>query len=255
MSEERSIQSEMGESELVVEHEQQPVYPRPKLYTKPILVQENSDQALDQVHPNSSLIYKVMKRTLDLIVSGIGLIVLSPVFLIIAVAIKVEDPKGRVLYVASRGGLHNAPFPCYKFRSMYTNADEIKDTLKSQNEMSGPVFKIRDDPRITKVGRVLRRGSLDELPQLINVWRGNMSLVGPRPLPVVEANAVNDIGRIRELVKPGITCIWQVSGRNNIDFDDWMKLDVEYVRTQSFLLDLKLLVKTIPAVLSGDGAR
>ena len=120
--------------------------------------------------------------------------------------------------------------------------------------MSGPVFKIKCDPRITKVGRFIRRTSIDELPQLINVWLGQMSLVGPRPLPMDEANAIPQFGKVRELVKPGITCIWQVSGRNNIDFDEWMQMDAQYVREQSFLFDLKLLIKTIPAVLSNKGA-
>ena len=137
---------------------------------------------------------------------------------------------------------------------MYANADEIKSQLMNQNEMSGPVFKITNDPRVTKVGRVIRKTSIDELPQLFNVFRGEMSLVGPRPLPIKEEEAVPEKYRVRELVKPGITCIWQVSGRNNIDFEDWMKLDLEYVQKQSLLFDLKLLLKTIPAVLSNHGA-
>ena len=120
--------------------------------------------------------------------------------------------------------------------------------------MSGPVFKITNDPRVTKVGRIIRKASIDELPQLFNVFRGEMSFVGPRPLPIKEEEAVPEKYRGRELVKPGITCIWQVSGRNNIDFEDWMKLDLEYVQKQSLLLDLKLLFQTIPAVLTNRGA-
>lgn len=141
-----------------------------------------------------------------------------------------------------------------KFRSMYANADAIKEQLMAQNEMSGPVFKITNDPRVTKVGRIIRKASIDELPQLFNVFRGEMSFVGPRPLPIKEEEAVPEKYRGRELVKPGITCIWQVSGRNNIDFEDWMKLDLEYVQKQSLLLDLKLLFQTIPAVLTNRGA-
>jgi len=137
---------------------------------------------------------------------------------------------------------------------MYANADDIKGQLMARNEMSGPVFKIKDDPRVTRVGRFIRKTSIDELPQLINVWLGHMSLVGPRPLPVDEANAITEIGKVRELVKPGITCIWQTSGRNKVDFDQWMMMDAEYVRKQSVLLDLKLLIKTIPAVLTSRGA-
>ena len=206
------------------------------------------------IQPNTSHIYRFSKRTIDIIGSSIGLIICIPLFLIVALAIKIEDSKGKVFYIAPRGGLNNVPFQCFKFRSMYANADDIKDQLMVKNEMSGPVFKMKDDPRVTNTGRFIRKTSIDELPQLINVWLGHMSLVGPRPLPVVEANAVTDTGKIRELVKPGITCIWQVSGRNDIDFDDWMKLDVEYVRKQCFLLDMSILLKTIPAVLSSRGA-
>lgn len=137
---------------------------------------------------------------------------------------------------------------------MYSNADAIKEQLMAQNEMSGPVFKIANDPRVTKVGRIIRKTSIDELPQLFNVFRGEMSFVGPRPLPIKEEEAVPEKYRGRELVKPGITCIWQVSGRNNIDFEDWMKLDLEYVQKQSLLFDLKLLFQTIPAVLTNRGA-
>ena len=209
---------------------------------------------LEDIRPNNGLAYRLAKRAIDLVVTTIGLILLSPVFLIVAVAIKAEDPKGKVLYVAPRGGLYNRPFPCMKFRSMYADADDIKGQLMVRNEMSGPVFKIKDDPRVTRVGRFIRRTSIDELPQLINVWLGQMSLVGPRPLPVKEANAVTEIGKVRELVKPGITCIWQTSGRNNIDFEEWMRMDAQYVKKQSLLFDLQLLIKTVPAVLSNDGA-
>lgn len=227
------------------------VFAEPEKLSDPDVSEET---LFERIHPNTGLAYRFTKRMIDIIATTIGLILLSPVFLVVAIAIKIEDPKGKVFYIASRGGLHNRPFPCLKFRSMYANADEIKAQLMEQNEMSGPVFKIKEDPRITRVGRFIRKTSIDELPQLINVWLGHMSLVGPRPLPVVEADAITGFGKVRELVKPGITCIWQVSGRNNVDFDEWMRMDIQYVMKQSLLLDLQLLLKTIPAVLSSDGA-
>ena len=207
-----------------------------------------------KIHPNAHLLYRVSKRLFDIFVSAAALVVLSPVMLLTAIAIKIEDPKGSVFYNAPRGGKDGVPFVCRKYRSMCSNADEIKVSLMEQNEMSGPVFKIAEDPRVTKVGRFIRKTSIDELPQLFNVFLGEMSLVGPRPLPVAEAEAITGIYKIRERVKPGITCIWQVSGRNNIDFDDWMKLDIEYIQKQSILFDLKLLLRTIPTVISGRGA-
>lgn len=209
---------------------------------------------MSAVAPNTSLFYMIIKRLIDIAVSGIALILLSPVMLLTALAIKIEDPKGKVFYNAPRGGKDGVPFICHKFRSMCSSADDVKASLMAQNEMDGPVFKIKNDPRVTKVGRIIRKASIDELPQLYDVLRGKMSLVGPRPLPVAEEDGVGGIYKARELVKPGITCIWQVSGRNNIDFDDWMKMDMEYVQRQSLLYDLKLLVMTIPAVLSNRGA-
>ena len=215
---------------------------------------ESMPDVQEQIMPNTSPLYLFTKRLFDILISGLALIVLSPVMLLTALAIKIEDPKGLVFYNAPRGGKNGVPFLCRKYRSMCSNADEIKASLMAQNEMSGPVFKITNDPRVTKVGRFIRKTSIDELPQLFNVFMGQMSLVGPRPLPVAEAEAVEGIYKIREKVKPGITCIWQVSGRNDIDFDDWMKLDMEYVQKQSLLFDLKLLLMTIPAVLSNRGA-
>ena len=208
----------------------------------------------EDISPNTNPLYVAIKRLFDIVASGIALLILSPIMLLTALAIKIEDPKGTVFYSAPRGGKDGIPFLCYKYRSMCSNADEIKDSLMGQNEMSGPVFKITHDPRVTKVGRFIRKTSIDELPQLFNVFLGQMSLVGPRPLPIKEEEAVEGIYKVREKVKPGITCIWQVSGRNAIDFDDWMKLDMEYVQKQSLLFDMKLLLKTIPAVLSNRGA-
>ena len=202
---------------------------------------------------NRSAVYRVAKRALDIVASALGLVVLSPLFLLTALAIKIEDPKGRVFYHQPRIGQNGSVFSCHKFRSMYANADEIKASLMDQNEMDGPVFKMRHDPRITKVGRVIRKLSIDELPQLYNVFKGELSLVGPRPLAVEEELACNAYQRQRELVKPGITCYWQISGRNEISFEEWIELDFKYIREQNLWTDFKILLKTIPAVLSTRG--
>ena len=202
---------------------------------------------------NRSAVYRVAKRALDIVASAMGLVVLSPLFLLTALAIKIEDPKGRVFYHQPRIGQNGSVFSCHKFRSMYANADEIKASLMDQNEMDGPVFKMRHDPRITRVGRVIRKLSIDELPQLYNVFKGELSLVGPRPLAVEEELACNAYQRQRELVKPGITCYWQISGRNDISFEQWIELDFKYIREQNFWTDLKILLKTVPAVLSTRG--
>ena len=198
--------------------------------------------------------YLLSKRLFDVTFSLIAMLVLSPVFLITAIAIKIEDPKGKVFYTAPRGGLHGIPFPCYKFRSMYADADAIKSALASRNEMHGPVFKIKNDPRITKVGRFIRKTSIDELPQLMNVLQGHISFVGPRPLPIAEAAAIPPEYKERERVLPGITCIWQISGRNDVDFSEWMEMDLTYVHAQSFWLDMKILLLTLPAVFAHRGA-
>lgn len=202
---------------------------------------------------NRSTVYRVAKRALDIVASALGLVVLSPLFLLTALAIKIEDPKGRVFYHQPRIGQNGSVFSCHKFRSMYANADEIKASLMDQNEMDGPVFKMRHDPRITRVGRVIRKLSIDELPQLYNVFKGELSLVGPRPLAVEEELACNAYQRQRELVKPGITCYWQISGRNEISFEEWIELDFKYIREQNLWTDFKILLKTIPAVLSTRG--
>lgn len=204
--------------------------------------------------PNRSPIYRAVKRAFDLCASIVALILLSPLFLIVALAIKIEDPRGKVLYHQPRVGMNGAIFSCHKFRSMYSNADEIKARLMAQNEMDGPVFKMKNDPRITRVGRVIRKLSIDELPQLWNIVMNEMSVIGPRPLPVSEELACNPYQRQRELVKPGLSCYWQISGRNNVMFDEWIELDRKYIREQSLWVDLKILFGTFGAVLSGEGA-
>ncbi|WP_302652639.1 sugar transferase [uncultured Clostridium sp.] len=198
----------------------------------------------------SNILYEVIKRIIDIVASFIGIILLSPLILIVSILIKLES-KGEVIFKQKRVGLNGKEFYMYKFRSMVINAEELKEQLESQNEMSGPMFKIKDDPRITKVGKFIRKTSIDELPQLINVIKGDMSLVGPRPSLPKEVKKFEQWMMERLEVKPGLTCIWQVSGRNNIDFEDWMKLDIKYVRERSFKLDIKLILKTV-LVLLGD---
>ena len=196
-------------------------------------------------------IYLFLKRVIDILGAGLGLIILSPVFLIVAIAIKVEDSKGSILFSQKRVGQYGKKFNMYKFRSMVSNAEELKDKLMEQNEMSGPMFKMKHDPRITKVGKLIRKTSIDELPQLINILKGEMSLVGPRPSLPKEVAKFEPWMLERLEVKPGLTCYWQVMGRNDIDFEDWMKLDIKYVHDRNLWLDMKLIFKTF-FVLFGD---
>jgi exopolysaccharide biosynthesis polyprenyl glycosylphosphotransferase len=194
-----------------------------------------------------------VKRTFDLVLSTVLLILLSPILLASAIAVKLSS-RGPVIYFSSRPGMAGRPFRCLKFRTMRVDADEAQSDLESLNEASGALFKIRRDPRLTSVGRLLRRFSLDELPQLVNVIRGEMSLVGPRPLPMRDFERLEDWHKKRYLVLPGITGLWQVSGRSELDFDDLVRLDFLYLERWSVFLDLVIMLKTIPAVLSRRGA-
>ncbi len=193
------------------------------------------------------------KRSFDLVLSTAGMVLISPVLLAISLGIKVSS-RGPVIYRSVRPGIGGKPFRCFKFRTMREHAEQIQDDLEPLNELSGALFKIRDDPRMTPVGRFLRRFSLDELPQLVNVIRGEMSLVGPRPLPMRDFERLEDWHKKRYLVLPGITGLWQVSGRSELDFDDLVRLDFLYLERWSMLLDLSILLKTIPAVLTRRGA-
>ena len=195
-------------------------------------------------------VYKICKRIIDIIGAGLGLILLSPIIAIVACAVKFTS-KGPVFFSQKRVGKNGELFEMYKFRSMVVNAEELKENLEEQNEMSGPMFKIKDDPRITKVGKFIRKTSIDELPQLWNVLKGDMSLVGPRPSLPKEVEQFDNWMFKRLSVRPGLTCYWQVSGRNNIDFEDWMKLDVKYVEERNLWIDIKLIFKTV-FVLFGD---
>ena len=194
--------------------------------------------------------YEAIKRLIDITCSFVGILVLSPLFIIIAIIIKFTS-KGPVFFSQKRVGRNGKEFDMYKFRSMVVNAEELKEKLAAQNEMSGPMFKMKDDPRVTKVGKFIRKTSLDELPQLWNVLKGDMSLVGPRPSLPKEVAQFDEWMYKRLEVKPGLTCYWQVSGRNNIDFEDWMKLDIKYVEERNLWIDIKLIFKTV-FVLFGD---
>jgi exopolysaccharide biosynthesis polyprenyl glycosylphosphotransferase len=224
-----------------------------------------SRTTLDEFHGRPMLVFRstpemswqaVAKQVIDVVGAMIILLISAPFLLPIALIIKLTSP-GPVLFRQQRSGLSGKPFTMLKFRSMVTDAEQRKRELEVFNEMSGPVFKVTNDPRVTRIGRWIRRWSLDEFPQLVNVLRGEMSLVGPRPLPVDEVRRFDDLAHRRRLsVKPGLTCLWQISGRNNMtDFKDWVRLDLEYIDNWSLWLDLKILFKTIPVVLTGAGAK
>lgn len=205
------------------------------------------------VTPNRSLGYRFIKRLFDMIASFVGLIVLLPLFLIISIAIFIDDP-GPVLFFQERNGLQGRVYRMWKFRSMYRDAPEKRFDLEAQNELDGPAFKMTNDPRVTRVGRWIRKTSVDELPQLVNILLGQMSLVGPRPLPTYETAQLTQQQRQRLLVKPGLVCYWQVCGRNDIPFDEWMRMDYRYINEASVWTDLKILCMAVPAVISGRGA-
>jgi exopolysaccharide biosynthesis polyprenyl glycosylphosphotransferase len=196
----------------------------------------------------------VAKRFFDVLASALALLALAPVFLGITIAIRLDSP-GPVFFRQRRVGLNGRVFEMLKFRSMYRDAEQRLEALRAQNEMTGPVFKMKNDPRVTKVGRFLRKTSLDEFPQFWNVLKGEMSVVGPRPPIPAEVREYKRWQRRRLSVKPGITCLWQISGRNNVDFDRWMELDLDYIDRWSLWGDLAICLKTIPAVLSTRGAR
>jgi exopolysaccharide biosynthesis polyprenyl glycosylphosphotransferase len=196
----------------------------------------------------------VFKRLLDFIVSSILLILLAPMFLVVAILVKFDSP-GPGFFVQERVGLNKRRFRMYKFRTMVANAEEQQAQIENLNEADGPVFKIKNDPRLTRLGKFLRKASIDELPQLLNVLKNDMSLVGPRPLDVRDYNGLDeDWLRRRFSVRPGITCLWQINGRSSVSFQEWMKWDLHYIDHWSFWLDVKVIAKTIPAVLKGVGA-
>lgn len=210
-----------------------------------VIRRESKEHFFEKVHTNDSNMYLFIKRIIDIIGSSVGILILSPLFLLIALLIKLEDSKGAVFFRQTRIGEHEKPFEMYKFRSMVSNAEALKATLIKDNEATGPVFKIKKDPRITKLGSFIRKTSIDELPQLFNVLKGEMSLVGPRPPLPEEVNQYSRYEKQRLKVTPGLTCYWQVSGRSNIGFNEWVKLDLKYINERNTLVDFKLIIKTV----------
>lgn len=237
---------------------------RPSLSTDPFRLPERAQWLREEVDwagqtparasGRSWRVQQAVKRSLDVVLSAAGLVVLIPLFVVVAVVVKLTS-RGPVLYEWKALGYRARPFIAYKFRTMVVGADARKAEYEAENEMTGPVFKLRHDPRVTPLGRWLRKFSIDELPQLWSVLKGDMSLVGPRP-PLPEEFAQYEEWQCGKLaVKPGITCYWQVSGRSEIsDFTTWARLDLRYIREWNLWLDFRLLLRTIPAVLSGRGA-
>ncbi|WP_253514785.1 sugar transferase [Peribacillus frigoritolerans] len=205
----------------------------------------SSDHILTADQVNANLGYLRMKRLIDIFGSIIGLILLSPIFLIVAIMIKIEDPKGPVFFKQARVGKGETEFQMYKFRSMVSNAEEQLKDLLALNEVSGAMFKMKNDPRITKIGKFIRRTSIDELPQLWNVFKGEMSLVGPRPPVLREIDEYSSYDKQRLLVTPGCTGLWQVSGRSNLTFNMMVELDLKYINQRTIYFDMKIIFKTL----------
>ncbi|EEM68724.1 MULTISPECIES: sugar transferase [Bacillus cereus group] len=223
-----------------------------KISEENIKREKNALFTLEEV--NSRKGYLITKRYMDVIGALVGLILLSPVFLIVAILIKYEDPKGTVLFKQVRIGKGGKEFYMYKFRSMVTDAEEKLKDLLEYNEVSGAMFKMKEDPRITKIGKFIRRTSIDELPQLINVLQGEMSLVGPRPPLLREVKEYTSYDKQRLLVTPGCTGLWQVSGRSNLSFEQMVELDVYYIIQRNIMFDIKILLRTVKVLLKSNDA-
>ncbi|WP_430733256.1 sugar transferase [Candidatus Enterococcus ikei] len=215
---------------------------------------KGADSNLGENFGQQSLYFYVLKRCLDILGSLLGLFLLSPVLLIVAVLIKKEDPKGPVIFSQKRVGKDGSLFTMYKFRSMCTDAEEQLSDLLEHNEIEGAMFKIKEDPRVTKVGKRIRKTSIDELPQLLNVLKGDMTLVGPRPPLQREVEEYSQRDMLRLSVKPGCTGLWQVRGRNDVHFDDMVDFDLEYIGNQTIANDLKIIFQTIKAMFLSRGA-
>lgn len=211
---------------------------------------EDMDSISNEDKYSKNFLYYSTKRLIDICGSLIGIILLSPVLIVTIIAIKL-DSEGPIIFSQERVGKNGKLFKMYKFRSMVTNAEKLLTKLKDKNEMSGPMFKMKEDPRITRVGKFIRKTSLDELPQLFNVIKGDMSLVGPRPNLPAEVAKFSSYHKLKLKAKPGLTCYWQVMGRNAIGFEDWMKLDVKYIEERTIWVDIKLIIRTF-FVLFGD---
>ena len=221
--------------------------------TRPVLSRSGGTPLLEVGYPQLDNTQRTLKRGLDVVGSLFGLLFLSPLLLVVAVAIK-RGSSGPVLFRQKRAGVDEKVFICYMFRSMYEDAERRQAELEAQNESDGAVFKIKEDPRITRVGRFIRKWSIDELPQLINVLKGEMSLVGPRPLPMRDFERMSDLHKKRLTAVPGMSGYWQISGRSNLSFDDMVRLDLYYIENWSLSFDVKIILKTIGAVLRREGA-
>lgn len=216
---------------------------------------DKSDNAtINLDYQDKRYIYRGSKRIFDFVASLFGLIILSPLFLIVAIAIKIEDPKGPVFYSQVRLGKKQSPFKMYKFRSMIVDADKHLKELLSENEVDGAMFKMKEDPRVTRVGQFIRKYSIDELPQLVNVLLGNMSLVGPRPPLPREVQEYTEYDKQRLEVKPGCTGLWQISGRNDVSFHEMVELDLQYIAKRGFLFDIYILFKTVAVFIHPNAA-
>lgn len=231
------------------------MYPNPQRNEADAVFEGASDYANyafdDQ---KSKVLYLLIKRGMDFVFALIGLVLLSPLFLIVTILIKLEDPKGSVFFYQTRVGKDEKPFRMYKFRSMVSNAEELLDKLLEQNEISGAMFKMKEDPRITKIGKFIRKTSIDELPQLWNVVRGEMSLVGPRPALPREVMQYSSYDKLRLRVSPGCTGLWQVSGRNNLSFQEMLALDLEYIERRGIWLDVKVMLRTVKIMVFPNSA-
>jgi exopolysaccharide biosynthesis polyprenyl glycosylphosphotransferase len=219
----------------------------------PVLSESMGLPLLEVRYPRLDNTQRVLKRALDVAVSVGGLTLLSPLFLAVALAIRLDSP-GPILFRQKRVGADGKVFICYMFRSMYEDAERLQEELEPLNEAGGPVFKIKDDPRVTPVGRFLRRWSLDELPQLVNVLKGEMSLVGPRPLPVRDFHRMEEAHKRRLGAVPGMTGYWQISGRSNLSFEEMVRLDLYYIENWSLSFDVKIILRTLGAVVRREGA-
>ncbi|KRK99587.1 sugar transferase [Companilactobacillus futsaii] len=215
---------------------------------------KSDNVAINIDYQNKRYIYRLSKRIFDFVASLLGLIILSPLFLIIAIAIKIEDPKGPVFYSQIRLGKKQEAFKMYKFRSMVVDADKHLKDLLDENEVDGAMFKMKKDPRVTKVGQFIRKYSVDELPQLVNVLLGNMSLVGPRPPLPREVMEYSEYDKQRLTVKPGCTGLWQISGRNDVGFSEMVELDLRYINKRNAIFDLYVLFKTVLVFIKPNGA-
>ncbi|MEK3732524.1 MULTISPECIES: sugar transferase [Paenibacillus] len=231
------------------------MYPNPQRNEVDVVFKsapEYAKAALEERDSKAS--YLVIKRIMDVMLALIGLVLLSPLFILVALLIKMEDPKGSVFFYQTRIGKNERPFRMYKFRSMVSNAEELLEKLLDQNEVGGAMFKMKEDPRITKIGKFIRKTSIDELPQLWNVVRGDMSLVGPRPALPREVMQYTSYDKQRLSVSPGCTGLWQVSGRNNLSFQEMLELDLEYIERRNLWLDIKVMLRTVKVMVFPNSA-